>query len=69
MLLTEGQPSPSLGGVWLHRQNEEDVSEYGTVEYDDDDDDRTTFSEDSVPSTPLPQLQELSFFDPLSDTG
>ncbi|XP_071785970.1 ribosomal protein S6 kinase delta-1-like [Asterias amurensis] len=68
VFLTEGQPSPSLGGVWLHRQNEEDVSEYGTVEYDDDDDDRTTFSEDSVPSTPLPQLQELSFFDPLSDT-
>ncbi|XP_038074730.1 ribosomal protein S6 kinase delta-1-like isoform X1 [Patiria miniata] len=62
--------SPSLGGVWLHRQNEEDITAYEAVDYDndDDDDDRTTFSEDSVPSTPLPQLQNMSFFDPLSDT-
>ncbi|XP_022103150.1 ribosomal protein S6 kinase delta-1-like isoform X2 [Acanthaster planci] len=69
LAFSEGQSSsPSLGGVWLHRQNEEDITEYGTVDYDDDDDDRTTFSEDSVPSTPLPQLQDMSLFDPLSDT-
>ena len=69
--ILEGQASsPSLGGVWLHRKTEEDITEYESVDYDDDDeDDRTTFSEDSVPSTPLPQLQDISFFDPLSDSG
>ncbi|XP_033106614.1 ribosomal protein S6 kinase delta-1-like [Anneissia japonica] len=71
-------PSSDLGGIWLHRQDEEDdpLSELRGLDIqdsqisfdgDDDDDDRTTFSEDSVPSTPLPQVQDLSFFDPLAD--
>nr|XP_054758688.1 ribosomal protein S6 kinase delta-1-like [Lytechinus pictus] len=60
-----------LGGVWLHRQQEDEEqkgedSEGGGEGYDDSEDERTTFSEDSMPSTPLPQLEELTFFDPLS---
>ncbi len=64
--------TPPLGGIWLHRQAEdEEAIGYGDLgrlddDDDDDDDDRTTFSEDSVPSTPLPQLQDLSLFDPLA---
>ncbi|XP_071961914.1 ribosomal protein S6 kinase delta-1-like [Antedon mediterranea] len=70
----------NLGGVWLHRQHEDDEEDplaelrgLGTdsdpTGFDNDnDDDRTTFSEDSVPSTPLPQVQDVSFFDPLNDS-
>ena len=61
--------TPPLGGIWLHRQAEDDeVIDYGDLGQmeDDDDDDRTTFSEDSIPSTPLPQLQDLALFDPLA---
>ena len=62
--------TPPLGGVWLHRQTEDEIVDYGDLgqlgmdEDEDDDDDRTTFSEDSVPSTPLPQLHDVSIFDP-----
>ncbi|XP_071486454.1 ribosomal protein S6 kinase delta-1-like [Diadema antillarum] len=81
---TEVPPAPSqsqgqsqgdeLGGVWLHRQMEDDLGMEGKEEqkegadtYDDSEDDsRTTFSEDSMPSTPLPQLEDLTLFDPLS---
>ena len=64
-----------LGGVWLHRQQEdeeqrgEDSEGGGGEGYDDSEDERTTCSEDSMPSTPLPQLEELTFFDPLSPSG
>ena len=65
-------PGDELGGVWLHRQEEEeDPGGAGEGEEVDEDseDERTTFSEDSMPSTPLPQLEELTFFDPLSSAG
>ncbi|KAJ8045317.1 Ribosomal protein S6 kinase delta-1 [Holothuria leucospilota] len=64
--------TPTLGGVWLHRQVEDEMEESPEEEggegyvYDGSDDDRTTFSEDSLPTTPLSQLEDLSVFDPLA---
>ncbi|XP_077999695.1 ribosomal protein S6 kinase delta-1-like [Glandiceps talaboti] len=52
----------TLGGVWLHRQAQDD-----TISCSTDDDDHTTFTdEDSVPTTPLPQVQDLTLFDPFA---
>lgn len=62
-----------LGGVWLHRQDEDEMEDNleedrgeGYVYDGGSDDDRTTFSEDSLPNTPLPQLHDISVFDPLA---
>ncbi|XP_070577257.1 ribosomal protein S6 kinase delta-1-like [Ptychodera flava] len=52
----------TLGGVWLHRQAQDDSISCST-----DDDDHTTFTDDdSVPTTPLPQIKDLTIFDPFA---
>ncbi|XP_019630767.1 PREDICTED: ribosomal protein S6 kinase delta-1-like [Branchiostoma belcheri] len=59
-----GSSEPSLGGVWLHKTADDNIS----LHSDDmtcSDDDATTFTDDSMPNTPLPS-QDMSFFDPLN---
>ncbi|CAH1264007.1 RPS6KC1 [Branchiostoma lanceolatum] len=62
---SEGIKEPSLGGVWLHKTADDNIS----LHSDDmtcSDDDATTFTDDSMPNTPLPSQEEMSFFDPLN---
>ncbi|XP_078594096.1 ribosomal protein S6 kinase delta-1-like isoform X2 [Branchiostoma floridae x Branchiostoma japonicum] len=61
---SEGNREQSLGGVWLHKTADDNIS----LHSDDmtcSDDDATTFTDDSMPNTPLPS-QDMSFFDPLN---